>query len=203
MPTSPADNVISLYQEHAAAFEKLRGSVCIERAWLERFLGLLPSAKPRVLDIGCGNGTPIARYLIENGCDITGVDTSLPLLARARAAFPEQSWIAADMRHMPVAGEFDGLIAWHSFFHLTPEDQRPMFAVFRRLAAPGAALMFTSGNSLGEAIGQFEGKPLYHGSLDGMEYRALLRANGFAVVRHVESDPACGGATVWLAKRMA
>ncbi|KRC71672.1 hypothetical protein D3C87_157050 [compost metagenome] len=54
---------------------------------------------------------------------------------------------------------------------------------FRRLAAPGAVLMFTSGPALGEAIGEFEGKPLYHGSLDGGEYRGLLAANGFEVVR--------------------
>jgi len=48
--------------------------------------------------------------------------------------------------------------------------------------------MFTSGTRLGEAIGQFEGKPLYHGSLDTNEYQELLRANGFTVVRHVEED---------------
>ena len=48
-----------------------------ERGWLTRFLALLPaSGKPRVLDIGCGNGVPIARHLIEQGCEITGVDTS-------------------------------------------------------------------------------------------------------------------------------
>ncbi|KAG1523540.1 hypothetical protein G6F50_018599 [Rhizopus delemar] len=74
-----------------------------------------------------------------------------------------------------------------------------MFPIFRRLAAPGAVLMFTSGTALGEAIGTFEGKPLYHGSLDASEYRQLLAENGFSVVRHQQEDPACGGGTVWLA----
>lgn len=76
-----------------------------------------------------------------------------------------------------------------------------MFATFRRLAAPGAVLMFTSGTRQGEVIGQFEGNPLYHGSLDTSEYQELLCANGFSVVRHVEEDGTCGGATMWLAKR--
>jgi len=76
-----------------------------------------------------------------------------------------------------------------------------MFRTFRRLAAPRAVLMFTSGTSLEEASGQLEGRPLYHGSLDRDEYRQLLNANGFTVKRHVENDPACGGATVWLAQR--
>ncbi|MCG2599437.1 MULTISPECIES: class I SAM-dependent DNA methyltransferase [Achromobacter] len=194
-------NVMALYQAHAAAFERDRGAALIERAWLADFLAALPAAAPRVLDIGCGTGVPIAGHLIEHGCRITGVDSSTALLARAAARFPEQAWIAADMRQLPCAGPFDGLIAWHSFFHLSPEDQRPMFAQFRRLAAPGAALMFTSGTTLGEAIGQLDGQPLYHGSLDSAEYRELLAANGFEVLRHVEWDAACGNATVWLARR--
>ncbi|WZB73013.1 class I SAM-dependent methyltransferase [Achromobacter xylosoxidans] len=153
-PTSPADNVVALYQEHARAFERQRSRDLFERGWLTRFLALLPaSGKPRVLDIGCGNGVPIARHLIEQGCEITGVDTSLPLLAGAQAAFPDHRWIAADMRRMPLNETFHGLIAWHSFFHLRPEDQRPMFATFARLAAPGAPLMFTSGTTLGKRSG--------------------------------------------------
>lgn len=76
-----------------------------------------------------------------------------------------------------------------------------MFATFRLLAAPGAVLMFTSGTRLGEAMSQFEGKPLDHGSLDTGEYQELLCANGCTVVRHVEEDATCGGATVWLAKQ--
>ncbi|MCO0637985.1 hypothetical protein M8745_18760, partial [Lutimaribacter sp. EGI FJ00014] len=75
----------------------------------------------------------------------------------------------------------------------TPQDQRPMFATFSRLSLPGATLLFTSGTTHGEAIGTFEGQPLYHGSLDSAEYCDLLRANGFEVVRHIENDPTCGG----------
>ena len=58
--------------------------------------------------------------------------------------------------------------------------------------------MFTSGPTHGEAIGQFEGEPLYHGSLDRAEYLALLETHGFRVVEQVTEDPACGGHTVWL-----
>ena len=40
------------------------------------------------------------------------------------------------MRRMPLNETFHGLIAWHSLFHLRPEEQRPLFATFARLAAP-------------------------------------------------------------------
>jgi hypothetical protein len=75
-----------------------------------------------------------------------------------------------------------------------------MFGIFARHASAGAALVFTSGPSAGEQVGSYRGEPLYHASLDGDEYRGLLRDNGFRVVTHVVDDPACGRHTVWLAR---
>jgi hypothetical protein len=48
-----------------------------------------------------------------------------------------------------------------------------MFAIFKRHAASGAALMFTSGPSAGEMVGSYRGEPLYPAGLDRAEYRAL------------------------------
>ncbi|MEY8841677.1 SAM-dependent methyltransferase, partial [Cribrihabitans sp. XS_ASV171] len=104
-------------------------------------------------------------------------------------------------RALPPMGRFDGVIAWHSFFHLRPADQRAMFARFARLCRPGAALMFTSGPAQGEVVGSFAGRPLYHASLDSADYRRLLDRHGVEVRRHVAEDPTCGGATIWLARK--
>ena len=76
-----------------------------------------------------------------------------------------------------------------------------MFPRFAALAKPKAALMFTSGDEAGEAIGEWQGEPLFHASLDPEEYETLLRAHGFAVVERRLGDPECGGASVWLATR--
>jgi SAM-dependent methyltransferase len=197
--TSPADAIIDLYQRHAATYDGLRGRLLMEGPWLARFRALLaPGAT--VLDIGCGTGQPIARHFMEQGHAVTGVDSAPAMIALCRARFPEGDWEIADMRKLALGRRFGGLIAWDSFFHLTPDDQRGMFKVFAAHAAPGAALMFTSGPAHGEAIGSFEGEVLYHGSLDPGEYRALLAENGFAVVDHVVEDPSCGGHTIWLAQ---
>ena len=63
--------------------------------------------------------------------------------------------------------------------------------------------MFTSGPAEGSAVGELEGEPLYHGSLDPDEYRILLDSAGFRVVNHVAEDPSCGSRTVWLAHSYA
>lgn len=195
----PDQDITGLYQRHARAFDELRSRMLVEKAWLDRFLQLLP-AGASILDIGCGAAEPIARYFIESDYRVTGIDASAPLIDLCRQRFPANDWQIGDMRKLSLKRRFDGLIAWDSFFHLTPEDQRPMFPIFREHAAPGAALMFTSGPRHGEAIGSFEGERLYHGSLAPAEYGALLDENGFDVLSHVAEDPDCGGHTIWLAR---
>ena len=196
-----AQKIIQIYQKYGRDWTELRGDYLYEKAWLDHFLALLPSTGASVLDLGCGSGQPIAAYLIENGCQVTGGDRSEVMLEMARESFPEQTWINADMRHFRFDQQFDGILAWDSFFHLTPDDQREMFAQFSAHAKRGAALMFTSGPSHGEAIGEMFGEPLYHASLDAEEYRALLAQYGFDVVKMVAEDAECTGHTVWLAKK--
>jgi hypothetical protein len=107
----------------------------------------------------------------------------------------------ADMRGLALGESFDGVLAWDSFFHLTPDDQRGMFATFKAHSRKGTALMFTSGPEYGEAIGSYRGEELlYHASLGPDEYRALLATTGFEVVAHKTEDRTCGGHTVWLAR---
>jgi trans-aconitate methyltransferase len=199
MASMPRDtSIIDLYERHARDFDRDRSRSLQERAWLDRFLDQVrPSGT--VLDIGCGTGEPIARYCLEAGFRVVGIDSSPSLITLCRARFPHAEWWVADMREVALNRRFDGLLAWDSFFHLSAEDQRGMFSRFARHAHPGAPLMFTSGTSLGEAIGCYQGEPLYHASLDPSEYEHLLSTNGFSVQAHVANDPDCGKHTVWLA----
>ena len=197
--TSESELIVGLYQRHAREWASDRGNRLSESAWLDRFLGLLPVGAA-VLDIGCGSGEPIARYLMEQGYAVTGVDSSPEMIAMCRGHFPDGDWHVADMRALSLGQVFSGLVAWDSFFHLSHDDQRRMFPIFRKHAAPHAALMFTSGPSHGESIGRLRGEPLYHASLDAAEYRALFDAHGFEVTAHVVEDPTCGHRTIWLAK---
>ena len=93
-------------------------------------------------------------------------------------------------------------MAWDSFFHLTPNDQRQMFSQFTRFAQQGTALMFSSGPSHGEAIGDLFGDALYHASLAPEEYTALLNDHGFRVIKMVVEDVECTRHTVWLAQKL-
>lgn len=196
-----SENIIELYQKYAREWVALRGEWLFEKVWLDRMLALLPD-QANVLDLGCGSGKPIATYLIEQGCAITGVDSSELMLQMARANFPEQTWLQADMRQLNLEQKFDAILAWDSFFHLTQDDQRHMFAQFARHAKLGTVLMFTSGPAQGEAIGELFGQALYHASLAPEEYHHLLVQYGFQVLKMVAEDPECTGHTIWLARKV-
>lgn len=195
-----AQNIIEIYKKHARAWTELRGNFLYEKAWLDHFLALIPQYS-EILDLGCGSGKPIADYLIQHDHKITGVDSSDVMIEMAQQNFPEHYWLQADMRTVEFDQKFNAILAWDSFFHLTPNDQRQMFRQFARFAQQGTVLMFSSGPSHGEAIGDLFGDALYHASLAPEEYRALLKQSGFKVIKMVAEDVECTGHTVWLAQR--
>ena len=200
--TSESERIVGLYERHARAWAGDRGRIrqFVEKPWLDRFTALVAPGGT-VLDLGCGFAKPMASYLMSQGFDVCGVDSSPTMISLARKEFPQRQWIAADMRTLDLKRRFAGILAWDSFFHLSFDDQRRMFPVFAAHASSNAPLLFTSGPRHGEAIGQLRGEPLYHASLDPDEYRALLAANGFAVVDARMDDPDCGGHCVWLARK--
>lgn len=196
-----ADRIVGLYEDRAADWIRDRGAALFagqggldEAKWLDRFVaGLPPGAS--ILDVGCGSGWPMGAALLERGFRVVGRDSSPALIAHARETLPAGVWEIADMRDPPPGDLFDGVLAWHSLFHLTPEAQRRVLPALARHVAEGGRLMFTSGPAHGETLGEWRGEPLYHGSLDPAAYRALLVEAGLSV----EGDGAETG--VWLARR--
>ncbi|MDB5608874.1 MAG: Methyltransferase family protein [Bradyrhizobium sp.] len=195
-----ASRIVDHYERHALSWDAdRRAADWIDQPFVERFLGLLPQGAT-VLDLGCGGGSPVALHMVARGFRVTGVDGSPTLISLCRTRMPDQEWIVGDMRSLALGQRFGGILAWDSFFHLRHEDQRTMFGIFAAHAAPGALLMFNAASAHGEALGSYRGDPLYHASLDGSEYEALLAGSGFELIAHSINDPAKGGRIFWLAR---
>ena len=189
-----------IYQRNAARFDRERSRVLFEQVWLDRFAALLP-ARATVLDAGCGAGEPIARYLFDQGLHVTGIDASSQMIAIAATRLPAATWRVTDMRDLALAEQFDGIVSWHAFFHLTPAQQRTTLARFaQHLVAPGA-LLLTVGPQAGETVGSVGGEAVYHSSLSPTEYRRILTELGLTVVDFVLEDASCDYASVLLARK--
>lgn len=169
-----------------------------EKDWLDRFISYLPDGG-EILDVGCGAGEPIAHYLLTQHFKLTGIDASQTMIDISSSRFPRGNWIVVDMRNMSLPQTFDGIIAWDSFFHLNPDEQRGTLEVFCRHLNSGGVLLLTIGDEVGEVLGVVNGEQVYHSSLDPDEYRGILRSAGFSKVTLVLRDENCGEHSVLLA----
>lgn len=193
------DDILPTYEIEAARWARARNrSLWEEPALIACVAGRAPGLA--VLDLGCGAGQPIAEWFIARGDRVTGVDGAAAMLAEARARVPGMEVIHADMRDLALGRRFDVILAFNSFFHLSPADQRAMFPVFAAHAAPDARLLFTSGPAAGEAIGTVGTSPVYHASLAPNDYHALLGSTGFSVAWFRPEDAALMGHSLWLAR---
>lgn len=192
--------VAQQYEEIAGWFDANRNKTLVERPYLERMLALASGKK--LLDLGCGTAEPMAAFFIGHGFQVTGIDIAPAMIAKARARFPAHDWRVGDIRNPGVAGQFDAVLAWDSFFHLTRDAQREMFPLFARHAAHGAPLLFNTGGADGEVYSEMEGRTFHYASLSADEYKSLLEKAGFTTIVHATDDENCGGRTVWLAQKI-
>jgi len=190
------NKVYEIYEKIWAWYDENRAKHLMEREYLDNITHHIPQ-NGKILDLGCGTGEPIAQFFIDRGYSITGIDASQKMIDLCLKRFPQSTFLLADMRNLKLNEKFDAIIAWDSFFHLPPEDQRSMFPVFARHLNPNGILVFTSGPQASEVWSDNNGEQLYHASLSIEEYNILLESQGFNVIKNKIEDPACGNHTVW------
>ena len=134
------------YRSVAQEFDRTRAQPWAGWKPLLPHLDGLPP-KPRVLDLGCGNGR-FGRYLTEHLGPVryTGVDYSPEMLEIARERLPGARLLARDMvREAPPAGPFDLTVCFGFLHHVPGRAQR--LDLVRALAgalAPGGLLTFVT-----------------------------------------------------------
>jgi ubiquinone/menaquinone biosynthesis C-methylase UbiE len=110
-------------------------------AWLDRSI---PSSGQglRLLDVGCGTGSHIARY-IARGFDAAGVDGSEKMLEHARAANPSAVLELADVERMPFQdASFDFVLCVEVLRYLP--DAAPCIREMARVLKPGGTCLATA-----------------------------------------------------------
>jgi ubiquinone/menaquinone biosynthesis C-methylase UbiE len=96
----------------------------------------------RGLDVCCGTGA--GMQVLGSACQgpVTGVDFSTGMLARARRAHPDATWVRADARALPFAGGFDLAVSFGALGHFLPAQRPALFAGVYRALRPGGVFAF-------------------------------------------------------------
>lgn len=129
---------------------------------LEAFRALMRPAGA-VLDVGCGAGLPVARFLVDSGFFVTGIDVSDSMLELAAANVPEARLAKLDMTNLASLDDasFDGIVACYSLIHVPMAQHRSVIQDFARLLKPGGALLFSSGRHEWEGVEAFHGATMF------------------------------------------
>jgi cyclopropane fatty-acyl-phospholipid synthase-like methyltransferase len=190
------------------------------QAYLDRVLGyvdvVLEGLEPqaRVLDLGCGTGTPIARYIVEKGFRVVGVDQSEKMLEIARLAVPEAEFVHRDMIDVELADGFGAAIAWDSIFHVERKHHSDIFHKLAQSLEHGGRLLLSVGGSgagdseagnseAGGFTSEMFGYTFFYSGHEPGVARKLLEAEGFEIEVWEVDDPSSRGHIAVIARRVA
>ena len=201
-------NPYDLIAEQWHANKRHQGYIEHVLRYVDRVLEGLP-AGAKVLDLGCGTGEPVAKYVVERGFTVTGVDESAEMLKFARQAVPEAKLIHADMVSVEFADTFDAAVAWDSMFHV---ERKYHAAIYRKLAASlraDARVLLSVGGSAPDDDDSVEGftsemygQTFYYSGFAPEVTHKLIEESGFEIELWEVDDPSSRGHIAVIARKL-
>jgi cyclopropane fatty-acyl-phospholipid synthase-like methyltransferase len=138
----------------------------------------------RVLDLGCGGGSPETKRLAQLFA-VTGVDISPQQVERARAAIPEAEFICADFTDLELpATSFDAVVSFVAFNHVPRELLAPLLGNIHIWLVPQGWLLTAFGASDNAGwTGEWLGAQTYFSGYPPEINSGLVREAGFTIER--------------------
>ncbi len=169
------DEIGSNYMEYRDLFSNLPE--------LEIVLKHLPE-KGNVLDAGCGTGLPIAKFFVEKGFSVTGIDISETMIELAKVNVPEAKFFRSDMSKLDFPElSFDCITAIYSMFHVPKEKHSSVLENFYRMLKPAGILFFCLGTHSGDSYGDdFIGVEMFWSNYSPEKSLSLVKETGFLVL---------------------
>ena len=154
------------------------------REWVDRLHGKLQPGS-RIVDLGCGCGVPVARWLSEFGHAVTGVDFSEVQIERARRLVPGAAFVRKDLRRVQFDPErFDAAVMLYSIIHVPVAEHRSLLERVCTWLRPGGVLLLTAG--VDEWTGAEDdwfgtAATMWWSQADAASYRRWLTGGGFVI----------------------
>ncbi|MCX4470844.1 class I SAM-dependent methyltransferase [Micromonospora sp. NBC_01655] len=174
--------------------------------WLADLHQRLP-ASAAVLDLGCGCGVPVARFLAHAGHQVTGVDISDVQVERARRLVPTATFLRADATRLDLAPEsFDAVVCLYALIHMPLPDQPGLVERIATWLRPGGWLLTTVGHTAwtGTENAWLDGPAaMWWSHADAPTYRSWLRRAGLTITAEEFVPEGASGHTLFWARRPA
>ncbi len=149
--------------------------------YLERLDALL-RPNSHVLDLGCGAGLPVDRWLVGRGHRVTGVDFSAAMLELARRNVPQARYEQRDMAELPAGlYQVDAVVSFLAIIHLDRRLHARLLHNLRSYLPMGGLLLVTMGRDDWDGHEIFHGVPMCWSHYDRTASRGLVTEAGFSL----------------------
>ncbi len=149
---------------------------------LEEFASMLPMGA-KVLDVGCGSGVPVAKFLAGKGFKVTGVDISGQMVRIAKENVPEAAFVKNDITRTEFPkSSFKGIVALYSIIHIPREKHAGLYKKFHDILDSEGLLLASLGSDDWEGTLEFHGEDMFWSQLAPEKEMELLKEAGFEIV---------------------
>jgi len=148
---------------------------------VEAFSSRLPE-NAKVLDAGSGTGIPIARYLVQAGFDVTGIDLSKGMVSTAGKNVPGATFQRMNMTAIDFPPEsFDGLISCYAIIHVPREEHAGIFQSFHKILKPRGVMLLSVASWAWEEVADYLGVDMFWSHYESSKTESLIRDAGFVI----------------------
>ena len=171
------------YNKIAEKYNKQR-KIYQSKSLLLKFLKYLPK-NSKVLDLGCGAGIPISKFLIDNGCKVVGIDFSDGMLKLARKNVHAARFIKMDITKMKFkANSFDGAVSFYAIIHIPRKYHSKIYTNLHKILKPDAIIMLNASgtNTWEETAKDYLGVPMFWSFYHPKITLKLISNAGFEVI---------------------
>lgn len=151
--------------------------------YLEQLVKLLkPGAV--VLDIGCGSGVPVDKYLVDKGFKVIGFDISEKQIELAKVNVSQATFEVKDMSELKE-GEYkvDVVVSFYAIFHTLREKHQDLFKKINAFLPQGGYILVTMGAGEYEGLEEnFHGTKMWWSHYGAEKNKEIVENAGFKIL---------------------
>ena len=171
--------------------------------WINDLLPLMDK-NSRILELGCGDGLPIAQNLSTH-YRYTGIDISPVQIQNAKRNVPHATFLTADMTEITYADDsFNCIIALYSIIHVPIDEQETLLRRIYDWLRPNGYFLCTVGNKEWTGTEKnwiLPNTTMYWSHTDAAQYSEWFMSMGFIICKKEYIPEGKTGHTLFLLKK--
>lgn len=151
--------------------------------YLEKFIEQI-STGSIILDLGCGAGIPIDKFLAEYRYKVIGLDISEKQIELAKKNLPEQIFEVKDMSGLKENEyQVDAVVSFYAIFHTPKEQHEELFRKINSFLPENGLVLVTMGSSEWEGTEEdFHGAKMFWSHYGAEKNKEIVRQAGFEIL---------------------